>query len=284
MRKYRKHLIIVGSARSGTSWLAELIARQFRYRLLFEPEHETNTPQGKLICDRYITAENTNKEIDAYFSKIFSNRVDSNWVAQSSNRKFKMHLWPFLPKKYIIKFVRCNLAAHYINRNFQLPLIHIVRNPYEVLHSQNRVKFDWLYDLSRFLQEEELVEIVQDNYGLDLSRYREFSELEKLCLRWCLENVIPLQLKEAYPFKSEVVRHEELKKDISVFYELCGKYDLEPQKDLQEKYGLPSSKTHPKSVVINKAGSKSVTFTAKEYRRINKILDIFEVSLYPRRG
>lgn len=284
MKIYKKHVVIVGSARSGTSWLAELIARQFRYRLLFEPEHETNTPQGKLICDRYITAENTNKEIDTYFNKIFSNRIDSRWVAQSSNRKFKMHLWPLLPKKYIIKLVRCNLAAYHINENYKIPLIHIIRNPYEVLHSQNRVKFDWLYNLSRFQQEEELFEKVFDNYGMDLTGAQQFSELEKLCVRWCLENVIPLELNEPYPFRSEVVRHEKLKNDISVFYELCRKFDLEPQKELKEKYGLPSSKTHPKSSVINKGSSPAVIFTAKEYKMINKILDIFEVSLYPRRS
>lgn len=284
MSKYDRHVVIVGSARSGTSWLAELIARQFRYRLLFEPEHETNTPQGKLICDRYVTSENTNKEIDTYFRKIFSNRIDSDWIAQSSNRKFKMHLWPFIPKKYIIKFVRCNLAAHYINGNYKLPLIHIIRNPYEVLHSQNRVKFEWLYDLSRFLQEEELVETVLDKYGLDLSRHQQFSELEKLSLRWCLENVIPLQVNGAYSFRSEVVRHEELKNNISAFYELCRKFDLQPQKELEEKYILPSSKTHPQSAVINKGRSTLGGFTTEEYKRINRILDTFEVSLYPRRS
>ena len=38
LKSYNKHIIIAGSARSGTSWLAEIIALQFRYRLLFEPE------------------------------------------------------------------------------------------------------------------------------------------------------------------------------------------------------------------------------------------------------
>ena len=54
MKSYSKHIIIAGSARSGTSWLAEIIALQFRYRLLFEPEHEFQTQEGHLICDKFI--------------------------------------------------------------------------------------------------------------------------------------------------------------------------------------------------------------------------------------
>lgn len=40
MSKYNNHLVVLGSARSGTSWLSELIAQQHRYRMLFELEIE----------------------------------------------------------------------------------------------------------------------------------------------------------------------------------------------------------------------------------------------------
>mgnify|MGYP003671147525 CR=1 FL=1 len=151
MRGYHKHIVILGSARSGTSWFSELIALQHRYRMLFEPEHEFNTKEGKLICDRFLTSETSAPSIDRYFKRIFANRVDSDWIAQISNRKWKRHLWPFIPKKYIIKFVRCNLSAHYMVERFKIPTVLIVRNPYDVLASQQRVKFPWLYDLNFFL-------------------------------------------------------------------------------------------------------------------------------------
>ena len=156
MKRYDKHVIILGSARSGTSWFSELIARQHRYRILFEPEHEHNTRDGTLLCDQYITTETTHPSIDAYLKKVFANRVDSDWIGQLSNRQWKRHLWPFIPKKYIIKFVRCNLAADYYARHFNIPVIFIIRNPYDVLASQQRVRFPWLYDLSRFQQQEPL--------------------------------------------------------------------------------------------------------------------------------
>lgn len=280
-RTYSKHLIIVGSARSGTSWLAETIAAQHRYRLLFEPEHEFNTELGKLICDKDLNQKNITPQAENYFKKIFANRVNNDWIAQCSNRKYKRHLWPLLPKRIIVKFVRANLAAHYMNEHFQIPLIHLLRNPYDVLHSQQRVKFQWLFDLSHFQQQEELMELVKSKFNFDLKENLKYTELEILCIRWCLENVIPLQVKSAYSFKAKIVRHEDLRNDINLFLDLCNYFDLEPISNLPEKYRAPSSKTHPRSEVRGPI-SDSVKFSQEELRDINGILDIFKCDLYPR--
>lgn len=281
MDKFNKHIIIVGSARSGTSWLAETIAAQHRYRLLFEPEHEFNTKKGKLICDKLLTRKNSSSEANTYLKKVFSNRIDSDWIAQCSNRKYKRHLWPLLPKKYIIKFVRANLAAQYINENYQIPVIHLLRNPYDVIHSQQRVKFPWLYDLSHFNQQEELVDLVKSSYNFNLRSAERFSDVEKLALRWCLENVIPLKNLPGYSFKSEIVYYEELRNDLNCFIHLCAYFDLKPVNNLADIYSQPSSKTHPKSE-IKAPTSKTSKFKGEEIKSINAILDIFECELYSR--
>jgi len=280
-REFNKHLIIVGSARSGTSWLAETIAAQHRYRLLFEPEHEYNTEQGRLICDKFIQEKSTNPLIEQYLNKVFLNRIDNDWIAQCSNRKLKRHLWPFLPKKFIIKFVRANLAAHYMNQNFQIPLIHLLRNPYDVLHSQQRVRFPWLYDLAHFQQQEELLNLVKSRFDFDLKASLKCSEIEVLSIRWCLENVIPLQVLPPYSYNARIVRHEELRNDINLFRDLCNFFDLKPVQNLSQKYQVPSSKTHPKSEIKGTV-SDSRKFSIKEYKEINRILEIFKCELYPR--
>jgi len=281
VKEFNKHLIIVGSARSGTSWLAETIAAQHRYRLLFEPEHEFNTKQGKLICDKNITPQNASPQIEKYLSKVFSNRIDNDWIAQCSNRKYKRHLWPLIPQKIITKFVRANLAAHYMNAHFQIPVIHLLRNPYDVLHSQQRVKFPWLYNMSHFQMQEELVDLVFSKFAIDLKDLHKYSEIEILAVRWCLENLIPLQVKDPYPFKAEIVKHEDLRNDIQIFLNLCNHFDLEPIRDLSEKYQIPSSKTHPHSEIRGSVLNKA-KFSAQEYGKINTILDTFECELYQR--
>ncbi|MDX1365565.1 sulfotransferase domain-containing protein [Oceanihabitans sediminis] len=282
MALFQKHIVIVGSARSGTSWLSEVIARQFRYRMLFEPEHEFNTQNGKLICDKWLRAEANSTEANRYLKKVFKNRVDSDWIGQISNRKYKMHLWPFLPKKYIIKFVRANLSAKYLNENFKVPLIHIIRNPYDVLASQQRVKFPWLYNLEHFKQQKDLVQVVKENFKFDLIEdTKPFTPLETLTVRWCLENVLPLQILEPYKYKHRIVKHEDLRNDLGLFLELCDEFNIEPLSDIEKEYQRPSSKTHPKSEIINEE-KKTSKFTIEELDVINNLLDIFNCNLYPR--
>ncbi len=280
MGRFNKHIIVVGSARSGTSWLSETIAKQHRYRMLFEPEHSTRTKHGPLICDRLITAPNGFKKATNYLKRVFANRVDSDWIAQNSNRKYKRHLWPFVPKKFVIKFVRCNLSAQFMHDYFEIPVVQIIRNPYDVLLSQQRVKFPWLYDMDRFKSQTELVDLVKHTYNFDLNTIDTYTDLEKLALRWCLENVVPLEhlYKKSDTFR--VVKHEDLRADIKVYLQLCKDFNLEPISAIKKEYSKPSTKTHPKSTV--RGANEALGFTGEEYLQINAIFDIFGMSLYPK--
>ena len=282
MSKFNKHIIIVGTARTGTSWLSETIARQHRYRMLFEPEHETRTKKGYLICDKWIETKSESIEAHQYLSRVFKNQIDCNWIAQNSNRKFKRHLWPFIPKKYIIKFVRANLSAQYINDVFNIPVIHIIRNPYDVIRSQEQAKFPWLYDLSIFSKQEKLVNLIQEKFNYDITQYERISDVEKLCLRWCIENVIPLEVFNGYKNKSAVVKYEDLIFNIKEYYNLCEAFSIEPINNLESHYRLPSSKTHPESDLLKNKIKSSTTITSENKAVVNKLLDIFETQLYKR--
>lgn len=281
-KKYNKHIILVGSARSGTSWLSEIIARQHRYRMLFEPEHEFNATKGILVCDKWIRNKEEAPKAHRYLKKVFRNRVDCDWIAQISNRKYKRHLWPFIPQKYVIKFVRANLSAKYMNEAFKIPLIHVLRNPYDVLASQQRVRFPWLYNLEHFKSQNKLVAFVKEKYNVDLLNTKTLSDLELLTMRWCLENVIPLQQPEPYSYKHRIVKHEDLRKNIHIFLDICKEFDIKPMENIIEEYRRPSSKTHPKSNVINK-NAKYKDFNKTELEQINNILDAFRCEIYPRK-
>lgn len=279
MKSYNKHIIVAGSARSGTSWLAEIIALQYRYRLLFEPEHEYQTQEGHLICDKFITEEILQIEQEEYFKKIFGNKIDNDWIAQISNRKFKMHLWPVIPKKYIIKFVRCNLSAHFISSYFKIPLLFIIRNPYDVILSQNRVKFNWLYNLNHFKRQKPITEILKSKYNFNWDEANSYTEIEILTLRWCIENKIVFDLPEIDSSYLKIIKYEDLKTDINSFYELCKAYNLKPLSNIEDVYSRPSSKTHPKSKI--KLGvNDNLSLCPDTVERISNILNRFEVVDY----
>jgi hypothetical protein len=279
LKSFNKHIIVAGSARSGTSWLAEIIALQFRYRLLFEPEHEYQTQEGYLICDKFISKDNLQNEQVEYFKKIFSNKIDNDWIAQISNRKLKMHLWPIIPKKYVVKFVRCNLSAHFMSSYFKIPLLFIIRNPYDVILSQNRVKFDWLYNLNHFKHQERITEVLDLKYDFKWEEVDDFSRIEILTLRWCIENKVVFDLSETNCSNLKIVKYEDLKSDINMFYDLCKTYNLKPLSNLEDKYSRPSSKTHPNSSI--RSGSKdSNSLYPNSVEKITNILNRFEVVNY----
>lgn len=280
MKKFDKHIIIVGSARSGTSWVSETMAKQYRYRMLFEPEHDTNTTKGHLICDRLIIDAGKKDPATKYLLRVFSNRVDSDWIAQNSNRKWKRHLWPFIPKKFVIKFVRCNLSAQWMNDYFDIPVVHVIRNPYDVLFSQNRVKFPWLYDFSYFEKQENLKRLLKEYFDIQITNFSGYSDLEKLTWRWCIENLLVLKLINKQKANYEVIRYEELRRDRKQFEGLCRKFGLDPIPNLEEEYTKPSTKTHPKSEIIRNA-PKSDHFNQEELEQINRILRRFSMNFYP---
>lgn len=281
MAKFNKHIILVGTARSGTSWLSETIAQQHRYRMLFEPEEETQTRRGYLICDQWIENAKDSPEAHHYLKQIFSNRVDCDWIAQNSNRSFKRHLWPFIPKKFVVKFVRTNLSAKYMNEAFQVPVIHILRNPYDVIQSQLMVNFPWLTDLSRFVSQPKLVALIQERFRIDITNTAQFSKIELLTIRWCIENVIPLEVFESYSKNAAVIKYEDLVRDINVFYDMCHKFNIDYVDGIEDIYKRPSSKTHSKSSIITQK-QPNFNLTNENLQSIQDILNTFETQLYPR--
>jgi len=260
--------------------LSEIIAQQFRYRLLFEPEHEFQTKNGHLICDKFITESNITETQDKYLRQIFSNRVDSDWIAQLSHRKFKRHLWPFLPKKYIIKFVRGNLSAAFFNRHFDIPVLFIVRNPFDVIFSQYRVKFPWLYNLEHFKNQDALNTILDQNYNFTWSELDKYTDVQILALRWCIENKVVFDINTKSSSSFKILKYEELKTDINMFLSLCEEFNIKLLKNIHSIYNNPSSKTHPKS---NIRGNNNADYnlTSSKVKEINVVLNKFKITMYP---
>src|SRR5690606_37159442 len=112
----------------------------------------------------------------------------------------------------------------------------------EVLASQRRVKFPWLYDLSWFVSQDLLCDVLLKNYGFDLRKKRSLTDLEKLCIRWCIENSVPF-LNEKNRF-FEIYKYEDFKEDIKLFLDFCKRHDLKPLDNLDAIFKQPSSKIY----------------------------------------
>jgi len=170
-----------------------------------------------------------------------------------------------------------------VNEVFDIPVIHVIRNPYDVIKSQLRSNFSWLTDLSIYARQEALVTLIKEHFGLDISDDTNYSKVELLCLRWCIENVVPLEVLEPYKGKALVIKYEDLISDISLFYDLCNQFQLEPIDNLETYYKMPSSKTHKHSAIRTQK-PKEFVLDGTDLEQINGVLDLFKTTLYPRKN
>jgi hypothetical protein len=274
-----KPVLVFGSARSGTSWLSELMARPRGYRLLFEPEHETHVPQGHLLADIWMTQPGDVDPARRFLRRLLSNRVDNDWIAQCSYRKLKMHLWPFLVRQIVIKFVRCNLGMSILCKEFDVQAVYVRRNPYDTLFSQYRVRFPWLFDLSKFAANDILHMELQNRYGIDI-REEAFSDWEKLAVRWSLENIFVEDYFGERLLHGNIrfVEYERLRGDVESCASLFNGLGLKISDNFEKLVVKPSSKTHPKSMIRNPNGFRSSSkpeLPADAKRQIDTILQRF---------
>jgi hypothetical protein len=177
-------LIVAGTARSGTTWIADIISSQVRARVMFEPFHPQIIPLYRNFnYFQYLRPETRNDEMFAYSLKVFSGEIRHKWIDRQVPSLF--------PNYRIIKEIRANLFLKWLHDNFQhIPILFMIRHPCAVVHS--RLKLNWATDgdIESFLSQDTLIEdFLTDK--IDLIMNAKFPE-EKHAIIWCISNLVPL--------------------------------------------------------------------------------------------
>lgn len=175
-------IIISGTTRSGTTWLAELLSEYYKYRILFEPFYSTRKYIfGKELTRKYIPE----KAADPIAKKM----MDILFFKHYRMPKLDQANFIMKPKGRILKFITANLSLDWIAENYpNIPIIYIIRHPCAVVSS--RLKMGFHSDLSVFLNQQTLVddylENMKDSIGTPIS------EAENEAYQWAIENLIPI--------------------------------------------------------------------------------------------
>jgi len=180
-------ILIVGSTRSGTTYLMENINDDNEYRLIFEPFNNTYTEEWKSFETRhYINPDRPTKIEISTIQKILSGNINNKWVDRF-NRKIRSD-------KRLIKAVRANFLVEYIRKAYpSLPIIYLVRDVYEVVASRINMNFDPI-DLDRVLSNSDLMKIYYPNLDIDIIKELAPSKEAKHAALWCLENKFLLKI------------------------------------------------------------------------------------------
>lgn len=205
-------ILVVGSARSGTTWLGNIVAATPGTQLIFEPlnpnwirEAQRLTGQDttrRYILSWYLQAGGRYPEWHNFLERVLRGQVRHRWTDAERTATF--------PRRFAIKMVRANLMLGYLYDNFQPRIIYLVRHPCAVIAS--RLYFDWRSELAWLLRQQALVEdYLLPWLGL---MAREEDILGAHTISWAVENMVATR---------ELVGRPHL---AVTFEELC----LEPEK------------------------------------------------------
>jgi Sulfotransferase family len=193
-------VMIAGTARSGTTWLADIIASQRPCRIMFEPFHSQLVSKfGAFHYFHYMRPTEPNPELLSYCHRIFTGDIRHRWIDRQVEHLF--------PQYRLIKEIRANLFLKWLKDMFpEVPLLFIVRHPCAVVASRLQLGWATDTDIDSFLSQPDLVEDFLST-KLDVI-HRADTAAEKHALIWCIHHLVPF--KQFNPTDLNVVFYEDL--------------------------------------------------------------------------
>ncbi|HUM67926.1 MAG TPA: sulfotransferase [Chloroflexota bacterium] len=178
-------IVVAGAARSGTTWLAEIIASQLACRIMFEPFHPYKVKAFSAFdYFHYQRPSTDNAELLAYCNTVLHGRIRHPWIDRE--------VATLRPDYRLIKEIRANLFLKWIQLHFpQTPLLFIMRHPCAVVLSRLQLQWATDSDIESFLHQPQLVEdFLADKMDIIAQAT---SDAAKHALIWCISNIVPLQ-------------------------------------------------------------------------------------------
>jgi hypothetical protein len=177
--------MIAGTARSGTTWLAEVLASRFAGRIMFEPFH---APRMKALRDlhyfHYLRPTDANRALTTFARTVFSGEIRDPWVDRSVDR--------LLPRWRVVKEIRASLFLRWLHLQFpEVPMLLILRHPCAVVLSRMELGWATDRDIEPFLMQPALVEDHLETL-IDVIRGARTAE-EKHAIIWCVTTLVPLR-------------------------------------------------------------------------------------------
>lgn len=181
--------LVLGSGRSGTTWVAEAIARRYGSRLLFEPFHPI---LGAVHNELRLFSTPAGSPVEQTFRRVLAGRVRSVHIDQLPVAR--------LPRSRVVKDIHAGNLLPWFRAGFPaLPIVFVVRHP--IAASLSRLRAGVFYGLGDYLEtaagradaERSPVAAWLPLYD----RHRAHDEpLVRLVAEWCIENVYPLACAE----------------------------------------------------------------------------------------
>jgi Sulfotransferase family len=238
-RDIRRTTLLLGSARSGTTWLQEVLNHDQTFRVIFEPFHGLGPAVAQGFRNRFIPPAVANPNRVQRFETVLRGRFRNKWSNQYNSKR--------IVGRRLIKEIQITNLLPWISAQFPSlgGIVYLIRNPWAVADSrlgpEEETGPEWWSDLNRYLEQPSLMEGPFRSTGEVLRRVQEKgSHAELLVARWCAENFIPI----ATPGRATFVFYEDLvRRPVPELSRLCDRLHVPWPADIDKVLDKPSQRT-----------------------------------------
>lgn len=192
-----KTIVVAGSGRGGSTWLAEIIGTLPGYPILWEPLHPGKNPECQkygFTWRTYIPTQVDDSLREEYIRKILTGANLSTQVVSS----LAFHSTQYLRfRGFVVKFVNANLLLYWLLKKFPMRALLLLRHPCAVVSSQLR------HSAWRGVRKEIVAfpkNLAADYPHLSKILQRIETREEVLAFEWALKTYIPLIQPQPHPW------------------------------------------------------------------------------------
>ncbi|MFO7683990.1 MAG: sulfotransferase, partial [Chloroflexota bacterium] len=198
-RRLADSILVAGAARSGTTWLGDVLAGE-NGRILFEPFHPHKIAALRsLSYFPYLRPDEPNEQLAAYARQVFSGAVRHPWIDREIGQ--------LRPTFRVIKEIRANLCLKWFQVHFpEVPQLLIMRHPCAVALSRRQLGWATDSDILAFLEQRPLLNDHLAPHRDTINRAH--TDLEKHAVIWCVSHLIPL--RQFAPGELTIIFYEDL--------------------------------------------------------------------------
>jgi hypothetical protein len=245
----KPNIFIFSVARSGSTWLMEIIASQRGIKYIDEPLLMSNFQRGgPLPASWEFTLPHNGREekLEEYFNMLIQNKC-----GVGSPKPFS-RFYRFMTRRIVFKIFGCLDLMNWFEKTFRGQIVYFIRHPIATSLSRERYGRLPLF-LENDLYCERYLNPELHSYGLSI--LKKGSELEKKVLDWCLQNLPPMQFLDKS--KWLCLHYEDLvMKPVEVIEKMAFSLNLADKKRMYEQVCI-ASKT------IQKSDADTMTYFAK---------------------